>query len=146
MTSFKNILIGSVCVATGCLLFATNDAILKYSGLKESQLLIGRFAIQLTIAIIWWTFCKPKQCHNWYGDKPHIMNIWARGLFYSMNVIAVVYAFIRLPVGDATCIYLQSPAITSILAWIFLGEKLPKTTPSGFNIGMIFIIYSDKKC
>ena len=56
-------------------------------------------------------------------------------------MICCVYAFIRLPIGDAVTIYLQSPAITSILAWIFLGEKLPKTTPLICILAAIGIIF-----
>ena len=145
MSSFKDIVIGSVCVTIGQLFFATNDSIVKYciefNGLKESQLLLGRFGIQFIIAIIWWIAKKPPKSHNWYGDQPYIPNIWARGFLYSINVICAYYAFIRLPVGDAIAIFLQSPIVTSIIAWIFLGEKLPKTTPLICILGSVGIVF-----
>ena len=78
--SLRNTIIGSLCIAFGQLLFATNEAILKLSSLKESQLLFGRFGIQFIIAIFWWIFKKPSNAINWYGDKPHIINIWSRGI------------------------------------------------------------------
>ena len=85
--SLKNTLIGAGCLAFGELCFATANALVKYSCLKESQLLCGRFSIQLSIAILWWKFNKPLTVTNWYGDTPHIKNIWLRGATYSIVVI-----------------------------------------------------------
>eukprot|EP01084_Bolivina_argentea_P314771 545233_1 len=128
-TSLRNTIIGSICIAFGQLLFATNDAIIKLSNMKESQLLIGRFGIQFMIAIFWWVLYKPKNVTNWYGDKPYIINIWFRGISFTINTICLWYGVMRLPLGDATCIYYQSPLIIAMISFLFLGEKLPKTTP-----------------
>ena len=84
------------------------DAIVKISGLKESQLLFGRFGMQFFIAVCWWIFQKPKGCHNWYGGEPYIVNIWTLGVMFCINVVCAWYAYIRLPIGGATCIYYQS--------------------------------------
>eukprot|EP01083_Nonionella_stella_P289029 983628_1 len=122
-------LIGSACVFFGQTLFATNDALVKFSKLKVDQLLFFRFTIQFVIAVAWWFVAKPKRCTHWYGDTPYIANIWIRGFSFSLCMITAYYAFIRLPVGDATAIWHQSPIVTVIIARIFLKEKLPQTTP-----------------
>ena len=138
--SLRSIVIGSLCIAFGELLFSTNDALVKLSSMQESQCLYGRFGIQLFIAICWWFCNKPKDSQNWYGDKPYILNIWFRGIAYTINTIAIWYAVIRLPIGDAMCIYYQGPIIIAILASIFLKEPLPKLTPLIFVFAMIGIM------
>ena len=127
--SFRETMIGSVCVFLGQLLFATNDAIIKLSGMKISQLLIGRFTICILIAVAWWLIKKPSTVNNWYGDEPYIRNIWIRGWTYSITIICLWYGIITLPLGDAYCIFNQSPLLIAIIAAIFLKEKLPKLTP-----------------
>ena len=127
--SLINTAIGSGCVAMGQLLFATNDAIIKLSSMKESQLLIGRFGVQLLIAVSWWIFKKPESASNWYGDRPYITNIWVRGVLFTVNTVCLWYGVIRLPLGDAITIYYQSPVVIAVIAWAFLGERLPRSTP-----------------
>eukprot|EP01084_Bolivina_argentea_P039570 73121_1 len=140
-SSLRNTMIGSGCIAFGQLLFATNDAIIKLSNLKESQLLIGRFGIQFMIAITWWIVRKPTNTINWYGDKPYIINIWCRGITFTINTICLWYGVMRLPLGDATCIYYQSPLVIAIITFLFLGEKLPKTTPLICTLAITGIIF-----
>ena len=127
--SLRNTILGGIFVAIGEICFATNNSLIKYSNLKESQILYCRFGIQLIFAILWWNINRPKTVTNWYGDYPDRRNIWIRGAAYSIGAILGFYAFIRLPVGDASCILNQNPLFTAILARIFLKEELPKTTP-----------------
>ena len=47
----------------------------------------------------------------------------------------------RIPVGDAAAIYLQSPMIAAILARILLKESLPKLTPIIIILAIIGIIF-----
>eukprot|EP01083_Nonionella_stella_P040870 110823_1 len=127
-SSFRDTMIGAGCVALGQLLFATNDSMVKFCGLKESQLLFGRFFIQFVIAVIWWVVAKPKTCTHWYGDDPFIANIWVRGLSYSISMMTGYYAYIRLPIGDATTIYYQSPIVIAIIVRGQLRTRAQKRT------------------
>eukprot|EP01083_Nonionella_stella_P014548 40848_1 len=133
--SFRSIIVGSCFVTLGQLLFSTNSAIVKYSGLKESQLLFGRFGIHTLISICYWIILKySSQTHantfsHWYGEKPYIKSIWLRGFTFTINQICFWYAIIRLPIGDAECIFYQTPIVIAMFGWIFLKETLPKTTP-----------------
>ena len=61
MSGFKQILVGSICIAIGQLFFSTNEAIVKYSQLGISQALFGRFGGQFIIAVMWWIFMKPQE-------------------------------------------------------------------------------------
>ena len=127
--TFRATMMGSICVFIGQLLFATNDAIIKLSNVKISQLLVGRSTVCIIIAVLWWLIKKPSTVKNWYGDHPYIKNIWIRGITYSIMFICLWYAIIRLPIGDVFCIFNQAPLLIAIIAAVFLKEKLPKMTP-----------------
>ena len=60
-----------------------------------------------------------------------------------MGVIAntIVYGFIKLPIGDAYCIFSQTPLIIVIIAAVFLKEKLPKMTPFIIILALIGILF-----
>ena len=111
------------------LAYATTDAIIKVSNLNITQILVTICTIQLFIAVLWWLIKKPLTVQHWYGDKPNIIQVWLRGITYSLNGVFVWYAIIRLPLGDAYCIKINTPLLIAIGAMIFLKEKLPKTTP-----------------
>ena len=140
-SELKKTIIGSICVATGTLLFAINTTIFKYSGMKESQLLFGRFSTQLFIAFLYWRFNKPSNVTNWYGDSPYIKYIWARSVAYSSLMLFEYYAVIVLPLGDTIAIFYQAPVFTAILAAIFLKEKLPKLVPLTCLLGITGTIF-----
>ena len=95
LKTVKYRIIGSLCVTLGMILSGLNEVIVKVSGLSTEQLVTGRFSIQLIIATLWWNIKKPISPHlfhsdsnkvlinNWYGDKPFIINIWLRGIFFA---------------------------------------------------------------
>eukprot|EP01084_Bolivina_argentea_P014901 27875_1 len=128
----RGIIIGSLCVACAQLFFSINDTIIKLSGLyslPESQILFSRYSIQLLLSIIWWNCpCrKNKKTHkHWHGDEPYIKNIWLRGFAYFICTLTDYYAMYLLPLGDASCIFLQGPLWIVFIAHIFLKEQLPK--------------------
>ena len=92
----RNTILGSLSVALASFLFATNDAIFKLSGYKESELLTGRFIVQYLWAVSWWICKKPLNSNNWYGDKPDILNTWIRGILVVIHICTVWYAMVLL--------------------------------------------------
>ena len=140
-TVLRNILLGSLCVALSQLFFSGNDVFVKLSNLPESQLLIGRFSLQLLFATIWWNVKQPLNTINWYGDKPHIGNIWLRGILYAVSTSCMWYSIIRLPLADAICLYYQSPFIIAILARIMLKEELPNLFPIIIICAIIGVLF-----
>ena len=140
--TLKNTILGSICIFIGQFLYTTNDAIVKISNLKTTQLLIGRIVIQLSVSVLWWMIKKSSyDVKNWYGDKPYILNVWLYGLSASITMIFLFYGVTRIPIGDAYCILDQYPLFTAFIAWIFLKEKLPKTTPFIAFFGILGIIF-----
>ena len=126
-----NTIIGSLGVAFGFLCFNTNEAIVKWSKLPVSELLFGRYCVQLIIACIWWNLKRPKGTYvnNWYGDNPFILNIWSRGVFYGIHVTVLWFAMKRLPVGDGNAILTQNALITALFGRLLFKESLPKLFP-----------------
>eukprot|EP01084_Bolivina_argentea_P306396 529458_1 len=123
-TALHNI-IGSAFIVLSQSLFALNDAIVKYSELQLTQLLFGRFGIQLLIAAIYWNF-KSFSNRNWYGDKGDIFHLWLRGCLYFLQLFTFYFALYHLPIGDALCIFFTSQYLIVFLAYYFLNEELPK--------------------
>eukprot|EP01083_Nonionella_stella_P207795 754543_1 len=144
--SFRNTLMGSCFVASGQLIMATSAAIVKYSSVKESQLLFGRCATHLFISVCYWIILN--QCKldikykHWYGDEPHqIQSIWWRGFGCVVVNVCYWYSIIQLPLGDAECIFYQAPIVTAIFGAIFLKEKLPKMAPLICILGITGITF-----
>ena len=132
----KNTLLGSAYIASGTFIYATYEALGKLSGLKLSQILIFTWSFALLFNFIYWKLKRPSHVNNWYGDKPYIKLIWLRGIIGGSLSICIWYAIIKLPLGDASCFFFQTPLIVTILSKIFLNDKLLKLTP----IIMIFAI------
>ena len=51
------------------------------------------------------------------------------------------YALIRLPRGNATTMFYESPTIIAIIAWVFLKEKLLKLMPIIFIFAVVGVIF-----
>eukprot|EP00483_Globobulimina_turgida_P012080 UN12102 len=139
MNTVKWQIIGSLFVATYAILTTINQTIVKGSGLSIAQCVLGRYGVQFICATLWWDIKKPQKpylfaslnnntttvIHNWYGDKPYILNIWGRGFLYGINVLFGYISIILLPIGDAQCIYYQAPLIIVYMGAIWLKESLP---------------------
>ena len=130
MTEAKNIILGSICVATAQVSFGFMEVLIKSTDIKIAQFMIARYVIQVILGIIWWNLFKPYQhsnkINNWYGDSPYIANIWWRGLLTSTNFITY-YAINKLPLGDFQTIFYQAPLMAIFCAWLFMNEKLPNS-------------------
>eukprot|EP01083_Nonionella_stella_P079307 217506_1 len=137
--SFRNIMIGSFCVALGNVFYAANDVLIKISHLRLSQLILGKLTSQFVIAALWWTFKRPQNYENkhWYGQT---RTIWMRGFACAMTTIGFYYGIIRLPIGDAQSIFYQSPIITVLMARMFLKEELPQLAPLMCLFGIVGIV------
>ena len=117
---------GSILVAMGQIGAACSEAIGKKSGLTVIQLLTGRIIIHFIAATLWWNIYTPSNVKNWYGDKPHICNIWIRGIFLSMTAVGFYIGILTLPLGDLQCLFYTAPLMTVFFGSIWLKEKLPK--------------------
>lgn len=122
----KGVIIGSILVATGQIGAACSEAIGKSSGLTVIQLLTGRVIVHIVASILWWNVYRPKNLNNWYGDKPHITNIWLRAVILSLTAFGFYTGILTLPLGDLQCLFYTAPLLTVFFGNIWLKEKLPK--------------------
>eukprot|EP01083_Nonionella_stella_P044639 120163_1 len=133
-------IIGSLCVTLYAALTTLNQVAFKVSGLTITQVALSRYTIQFGLAILWWTVRKPTRpylfnsshqnndavtIHNWYGDKPLVINIWLRGILYATCQILLLMSLFLLPIGDMLCIKFQRPLLVAYFGALFLKEKLP---------------------
>ncbi len=61
----------------------------------------------------------------WGQDR---RGLWLRGLTGYLALSCVYAAVTHLPLADATVIHYLNPAFTALLAGVFLGEAVPRTT------------------
>eukprot|EP01083_Nonionella_stella_P089418 249488_1 len=140
-TTVRNRIIGSLCVMIGMTLSSINEVIVKLADLTVAEIIIGRFALQLLFAALWWNTKKPSsptlfeesnsdhddgtKIDKWYGDKPYTLNIWLRGICFAMMMLMFYLALIQLPIGDLQCIFYQSPVLVVYIGAVWLKEELP---------------------
>lgn len=143
LIELKQTMTGSCCILLSTLLSAVNNTIIKISGLRELQILLAKYVIQLIIAVTWWNIQKPSndQINSWYGDFPNVSAIWLRGITYSIGGFCYFYGIIRLPIGDSECIILITPIVITIMARIFLKEVLPKYIITMILCAVISVIF-----
>eukprot|EP01083_Nonionella_stella_P318441 1164040_1 len=139
-SNVKWTIIGSLCVTMYAILTTLNQVVIKASNLSIVQCAVGRFGVQLVLAILWWNLKRPSKPYlsaslnentdakieHWYGDPPFIANIWLRGFLYASNQFIFYISLILLPIGDDQCILYQSPLLIVYFSAIILKEKLPE--------------------
>eukprot|EP01083_Nonionella_stella_P098405 276691_1 len=135
----KSRIVGSLCVLLGMTLSGINEVIVKSSsnsGLLVTELVAGRFGVQLLLATLWWNIKKPTTptilnpddntvIKHWYGDHPHRVNIWLRGICFATMMVMYYLGLILLPIGDFQCIYFQFPLLVVYFGALWLKEPLP---------------------
>eukprot|EP01084_Bolivina_argentea_P251768 422406_1 len=130
-TESKNTLIGMSLVTIGQFLFASMEATYKLAlpHLPLLQILFFRYCIALVVSICWLIWYNKsnsnQQALHWYGNQPNILNIWIRSFFHFLMAASYFYAISLIPLGDASCIFYQSPLIIIFAAHFLLKEKLP---------------------
>ncbi|MBA59831.1 MAG: EamA family transporter [Gammaproteobacteria bacterium] len=66
--------------------------------------------------------------------------LWLRGIIGFLALIAVYTALTLLPLAEATLIQYLNPIFTAILAFLFLGERIQKTTVACMVMGIIGLL------
>lgn len=100
---------------------------------------IAFFRAAISLIIIAYAI-KRKQI-SFFGSNKTVL--WLRGIFGSIGLIFFFLTIKRMPLASATVIHYSSPVFTSMLAMIFLGERLKwfQVLFFGVSIVGIFIIY-----
>ncbi len=115
--------------------FALMGGFVKLLGDKIPSVELTLFRNIFGVAIILFALYKtPTQSK---GGKPILL--FFRGFMGFLALLAYFYNMAHIPLGVATTYNKTSPLFLAFFAWIFLGEKLPKTAILALIFGFIGI-------
>ena len=102
INTFRGNILGMILVAVGTGFACTVGAIVQNYGGSLLELMLGRLVIQNIISWFLWIF-NPFQIKrksvNWYGDQPHRVNVWVRGLLWFCFVYLWWSGLELIPIG-----------------------------------------------
>ncbi len=123
----------------GFALFSVNDAIIKLlaQNYSISQTLFWT-SFFVCIVLVVYAFVSGKK-----DDLKTTQKGWhlLRGLLMALMIFCNIYALIRLQITDFYAIVFTSPMVVSLLAWLFLKDKLKKRQISTILAGFLAILY-----
>jgi drug/metabolite transporter (DMT)-like permease len=103
-------------------LFIINDALVKFvsQSLPSGVLIMVRGAIATTFVLV---------AVRWTGTPLHRHHLFSRPVLLRAAVdglatFAYLLSLFQLPLANATAINMASPLVLSLLAWLWLGEKV----------------------
>lgn len=118
----KQVVVGLVFMGISALLFSIMSTSVKVAGLTgfdATQIVIMRSAIQLTCGLIACLVCKV----NPLGSS-HYLLLVTRGFCGAIGVHCFFFTLTNMPLGDGTTIFFINPILTSLLAVLFLNERI----------------------
>ncbi len=90
------------------------------------------FGVAIILFALWHTPTKSK------GGKPLLL--FFRGFIGFLALLAYFYNMAYIPLGEAVTYNKTSPLFLAFFAWLFLGEKLPKSAVLALIFGFIGIV------
>jgi drug/metabolite transporter (DMT)-like permease len=90
------------------------------------------FGVAIILSALWHTPTKSK------GGKPLLL--FFRGFIGFLALLAYFYNMAYIPLGEAVTYNKTSPLFLAFFAWLFLGEKLPKTALLALVFGFVGIV------
>lgn len=108
--------------ALGFALMAACVKLSSQAGIPLLEIVSARAAVSLVLSYL---DVRRKGISLW-GQA--IVWLIARGTVGALALVCVYYAVTQLPLAEATVIQYLHPVFTAILAWIFLRERLQRTT------------------
>ena len=113
---------GILAMAAGMACFVVNDTLVKYvsESLPSAQLIFlrGAFATLLLLVIAQRMGALPKIATLWNG------RVVMRAAFDAFATMTYLTSLFHLPIGNATAINMATPLVITLMAVIFLHEKV----------------------
>ena len=91
-------------------------------GIPVFEIIAARASISLLLSYI---DVKRKRISIWGNNRPLLV---ARGTVGAIALLCIYYAIATLPLADATILQYTYPAYTALLALVFLGEPVKRST------------------
>lgn len=108
-------------MAIGAWWFAVMGLFVKLSGrrLPSSQIVLVRAA--LTLAMSWWAVRQARLPTPWGTQRGLLL---ARGALGAIGINCFYWSLVHLPLGEATLIQYTNPLFATILAALWVGERV----------------------
>eukprot|EP00879_Flechtneria_rotunda_P004737 GHRR01005006.1.p1 GENE.GHRR01005006.1~~GHRR01005006.1.p1 ORF type:complete len:564 (+),score=172.35 GHRR01005006.1:243-1934(+) len=130
---------GNVCAALATVIFSVSGLQVKLTGgrVPVLQLCLIRSSISFfaSLAIALSTRIKPL-----FGHQQHFHLLFCRGFFGTLAFSMAYVSLLTLPLGDSTTIAQMRPPVTSVAAWLLLGEPLGANSIAGCLISVIGVV------
>lgn len=112
---------GVIWITLGTVLFALNDAVIKYVGAKFSPFEMAFIRYMLGLALFAPLFLRMGVAGLRTG---RLRDHFYRGVFAGLSQVGVYYAVIHLPLAEATAIAFSRMIWITVLAVLFLRERV----------------------
>lgn len=111
---------GAALMMLSALAFSVMTVFVKLAGerLPSQELVVGRAVISLVLS---WSMLRAAGVSPW-GNAKRLL--WFRGLLGFAGLSCVYAAVTHLPLAEATVLQYLHPAMTALLAGVFLGERI----------------------
>ncbi|GMV10994.1 MAG: hypothetical protein AMXMBFR55_27280 [Gemmatimonadota bacterium] len=108
-------------MAIGAWWFAVMGLFVKLAGrrLPSSQIVLVRAA--LTLAMSWWAVRQARVPSIWGNNRRLLL---VRGALGAIGINCFYWSLVHLPLGDATLIQYTNPVFATVLAALWVGERV----------------------
>ncbi|UJF16973.1 DMT family transporter [Vibrio sp. SS-MA-C1-2] len=120
--------------ALGFTLMAVCVKLVSHSGIPLFEIIAVRALISVILSYL---MVKKKRISIWGHNK---LLLSCRGVIGTTGLICVYYALTVLPLAEATIIQNTTPIITSILAFLFLKERIHLSTILSIALGAFGVV------
>ncbi len=127
---------GALLMMLSALAFSVMTMLVKLVGqrLPSQEIVFARALISLVLS---WGLLRHAGISPWGRDRPWL---WLRGALGFAGLSCVYAAVTHLPLAEATVLQFLHPAITAILAGLFLGEALTGRVAGASVIGVLGVV------
>ena len=113
---------GALLMMLSALAFSVMTVLVKLAGerLPSQEIVVARAIVSLALS---WSLLRRAGISPWGHDR---VWLWIRGLLGFAGLSCVYAAVTHLPLAEATVLQYLHPAITALLAGLFLGERITR--------------------
>ena len=124
---------GLALMVCACLVFSLMGALLKLAGevLPFIQVVWVRGLIGTGLSL---AFIARRGISPWGLNRPLLL---VRGVIGFLAMVTTFYAFVRLPLGEATVLFYLNPLFVALLGVPLLGEALTRPKLAGAGLGLV---------
>ena len=127
---------GALLMMLSALAFSVMTVLVKLAGsrLPSQEIVVARALVSLVLS---WLLLRRAGVSPWGHDR---FWLWIRGALGFAGLSCVFAAVTRLPLAEATVLQYLHPAITALLAGLFLGEAVTRRVWLAIGVSLIGVV------